>query len=385
MAIYTRKAILAFYTRKAIWQGIPSPHLSSVVGTPMQEFTLYPGDCRESMRGIEPASIAACITDPPFHLKSITARFGAANAAPAQHGKDGAANRLSRGFMGQVWDGGDIAFRPELWAQVHSLLIPGGRVLAFGGTRTWHRMCCAIEDAGFEIEDTILWIFGQGLVLRKSRLKPGWSPIVTARKKGPVRDLDINACRTVEGRWPANIVHDGSPEVVALFPDAPGQQAVVSETAPSAKTSAVYGKLNREGGTNSIGERRHDTGSAARFFNACESDDINLVYHPKVTARDRVYRCVWCGGRCMSGERKTHRHGFDSFDHLDTHATAKPISLMRHLVRLVTRPGELVLDPFAGGGATGEAALLEKRRIIMCEGEPLHVDDIRYRMEKLST
>jgi site-specific DNA-methyltransferase (adenine-specific) len=365
----------------------PSFWGEGVVGTPMSEFTLYSGDCRESMRGIEPASIAACITDPPFHLKSITARFGAANAAPAQHGKDGAANRLSRGFMGQVWDGGDIAFRPELWAQVHSLLIPGGRVLAFGGTRTWHRMCCAIEDAGFEIEDTILWVFGQGLVLRKSRLKPGWSPIVMARKKGPVRDLDINACRvsggkdipaspsktdgkvygknaslTAEGtagwdknkgRWPANIVHDGSPEVVALFPDAPGQQAV--------------------------------TGSAARFFNACGSDDIDLVYNPKVTARDRVYHCVWCGGRCMSGEREAHRHGFDSFDHLDTHPTAKPISLMRHLVRLVTRPGELVLDPFAGGGATGEAALLEKRRIIMCEGEPLHVDDIRYRMEKLST
>lgn len=106
--------------------------------------------------------IDAVITDPPYHLTSITERFGKSNSKEAQFGKDGSFKRLSKGFMGKEWDGGDISFRPETWEKCYDALKPGGYLLAFGGTRTFHRIACAIEDAGFEIRDTIMWLYGSG-------------------------------------------------------------------------------------------------------------------------------------------------------------------------------------------------------------------------------
>lgn len=104
----------------------------------------------------------ALLCDPPYHLTSIVKRFGKEGSAPAQEGSDGRFSRLSRGFMGQEWDGGDVAFRPETWAALGKLLLPGAHLLAFGGTRTWHRLAVAIEDAGFELRDTLLWLYGSG-------------------------------------------------------------------------------------------------------------------------------------------------------------------------------------------------------------------------------
>jgi site-specific DNA-methyltransferase (adenine-specific) len=116
----------------------------------------------------------SCVTDPPYHLTSIVKRFGKEGSAPAQFGTDGAYARASRGFMGKVWDGGDIAFQPETWRAVYDVLLPGAYLAAFGSPRNWHRMVCAIEDAGFEIRDQIshlhdgglggpvLWAFGSG-------------------------------------------------------------------------------------------------------------------------------------------------------------------------------------------------------------------------------
>lgn len=124
---------------------------------------LIPGDCRRAMRlmahlGVQVDSI---VTDPPYHLTSIVKRFGADGAAPARD-RDGLYKRASAGFMGKKWDGGDVAFDPETWKLAAAVLKPGGHLLAFGGTRGWHRMACAIEDAGFEIRDTISWNFGSG-------------------------------------------------------------------------------------------------------------------------------------------------------------------------------------------------------------------------------
>jgi site-specific DNA-methyltransferase (adenine-specific) len=102
-------------------------------------------------------------TDPPYHLTSIVKRFGADGAAPAKSGKTGAYARASAGFMGKKWDGGDVAFRPETWRAVFDNLKPGAHLVAFSGTRTFHRMVCAIEDAGFEIRDTIAWAYGSGI------------------------------------------------------------------------------------------------------------------------------------------------------------------------------------------------------------------------------
>ena len=102
----------------------------------------------------------AVVTDPPYHLTSIQKRFGKEGSAPAQHGRDGSFARLSKGFMGKTWDGGDVAFRPETWRLVYDVLYPGAHMAVFGGTRTFHRMAVAIEDAGFEIRDEILWLYG---------------------------------------------------------------------------------------------------------------------------------------------------------------------------------------------------------------------------------
>jgi DNA modification methylase len=124
--------------------------------------TLHRGDCIEVLPLLEANSIDSCVTDPPYHLTSIVKRFGSQTAAPAQYGADGAYARASKGFMGKQWDGGDVAFRPEIWVEVLRVLKPGAHLIAFSGTRTYHRMACAIEDAGFEIRDQIGWCYGSG-------------------------------------------------------------------------------------------------------------------------------------------------------------------------------------------------------------------------------
>lgn len=237
--------------------------------------------------------VDAVVTDPPYHLTSIVKRFGKVGSAPAKHGADGAAARLSKGFVGKVWDDGDIAFRPETWASVRDVMQPGARLLAFGGTRTWHRLTCAIEDSGLIIEDCIMWVFSQGLSLSKTRLKPAWQPIVMARKDGKVQKLNIEECRTEEGRYPADLIHDGQDEIL------------------------------------------------------------------------RYFYCAKAG--------KTDRAG-------SSHATVKPLALMRYLCRLVTPPGGFVLDPFAGSGTTLQAAREEGFQAIGIEREDEYVRDIVRRL-----
>ena len=120
------------------------------------------GDCLEVMRKMDENSIDTIITDPPYHLTSITKRFGKKGSAPAKFGTDGAFQRASKGFMGKEWDGGDIAFKPEVWKECLRVAKPGATMLCFGGTRTSHRMTCAIEDAGWIIKDVIMWLYGSG-------------------------------------------------------------------------------------------------------------------------------------------------------------------------------------------------------------------------------
>jgi len=101
----------------------------------------------------------AVFCDPPYHLTSITERFGKEGSAPA---KGGVYNRSAGGFMGQKWDGGDLAFRKETWEAIKNVLYPGAFCFAFAGTRGFPRMACAIEDAGFINHPDIAWIFGSG-------------------------------------------------------------------------------------------------------------------------------------------------------------------------------------------------------------------------------
>lgn len=124
------------------------------------------GDCREVMAALiaEGVRVDSIVTDPPYHLQSIVKRFGGANSAPAKaNGATGVYGRASKGFMGKTWDGGAVAFEPETWALCLELLKPGGYLAAFGGPRNWHRLAVAIEDAGFEIRDSISYLFDDGI------------------------------------------------------------------------------------------------------------------------------------------------------------------------------------------------------------------------------
>lgn len=373
----------------------------------------------------------ACVTDPPYHLTSIVQRFGKEGSAEAKtpEGGTGAYARASRGFMGKEWDGGDIAFCPETWRLVYDALKPGAHLVAFSGTRTYHRMAVAIEDAGFEIRDQLAWTYGSGFpkshdiskaidkaagAERKvvsegapvkrmipgadqakhghikdngrefvptiteaatpearqwegwgTALKPAWEPICLARK--PIEKpniaanvlehgtgaINVDGCRVgteggtraagtgkrtvgvfgnglndtpIEpidaGRFPANICHDGSEEVLAGFPDSNGQFKGRPATQP-----------------------RNDEGSAARFF-----------YSAKAGPLDRIG---------------------------SAHATVKPVDLMRWLCRMITPPGGHILEPFAGSGTTGIAALAEGFDCTMIELEPDHHADIERKLAYL--
>ena len=352
------------------------------------------GDNIETLRTLPDSCVDSCVTDPPYGLE----------------------------FMGKQWDCGVPGV--ELWREVLRVLKPGGHLLAFAGTRTQHRMATAIEDAGFEVRDMIAWVYGSGFPKsldvskaidkaagaerevvgryvvggtaakgnRKGRaaaaadegsaigctkelsitapatpearqwsgwgtaLKPSLEPITVARKPlvGTVAAnvlehgtgaLNVDGCRVGTsknvpasvskkahancymggwneygeipgvgghdpnlGRWPANLIHDGSDEVVGLFPD------------------------------------DDDTGSASRFFYCAKAD---------------------------ATERRNSKH-----------PTIKPVALMRYLVRLVTPPGGLVLDPFGGSGTTAEAARLEHCQYLLMELSPEYCADAAERLRQ---
>jgi DNA modification methylase len=321
------------------------------------------GDCREVIKTLADASVDSCVCDPPYEL----------------------------GFMGRAWDRSGVANDVGLWSEVLRVLKPGAHLIAFSGTRTYHRMACAIEDAGFEIRDQLQWLYGSGFPKSHNAgngwgtaLKPANEPICLARKplSGTVAQtvlehgtgaINIDGCRvgtestivarsgpsaelgymrggsrpaetgSENGRWPANVLHDGSEEVLEAFAAygelKSGAGAVKRATAAGHQANA-YGKESRAIGTPMISHA--DSGSAARFF-----------YSAKADAEDRL------------GSK---------------HPTVKPVDLMAYLCRLVTPPGGLVLDPFAGSGTTGMACLREGFNCILIEREAEYIADINRRL-----
>lgn len=352
---------------------------------------LIEGDCREVLKEFADNSIDSVVTDPPYAL--TTGKKGGSGPKSVNLESPYGRARITTGFMGKAWDNGDTAFDPAFWTDMLRVLKPGGHVLSFGGTRTYHRMACAIEDAGFEIRDQIGWLYGSGFPKSSNQdgewegwgtaLKPAWEPIVVARKPligtmaanlaaHGVGALNIDGCRveadgrplrvgdykktadnvyegrqdgslmggskavgeTDLGRWPANVIHDGSDEVLDAFPQAKGQIAKAAEGGDRRKDQNVYGVMTR--GSNGA-EPRDEGGSAARFF-----------YCAKASKKDR-------------GEGNVH-------------PTVKPTDLMRYLVRLVTPPNGMVLDPFMGSGSTGRGAVLEGFNFIGIEMSTEYMD-----------
>ncbi len=352
------------------------------------------------------------------------------------------------------WDGGDIAHTVELWRDVFRVLKPGAHLVAFAGTRTYHRMACAIEDAGFEIRDQIGWIYGSGFpksldvskaidkaagVKREivgvnrngsgahltklqnhgdgdtgigymdgsgkvfdvtepatteakqwqgwgTALKPAWEPIVLARKPlvGTVIEnvqqfgtgaINIDACRVAidptvddprlggngdwssdkmaknvyeggyagvrvgsseKGRWPANIIHDGSDEVLAAFPNTESGKPCGIKTGNNNKVFGQYA-----GGISVTGFG--DSGNSSRFF--------------------------YCA-KASSDER------------LGDHPTVKPQALMQWLIQLICPEGGALIDPFMGSGTTLRAAKDLGRKAIGIEIEERYCEIAARRMEQ---
>lgn len=417
----------------------------------MATFEIHHGDNRDVLKTLADNSVDSVVTDPPYEL----------------------------GFMGKSWDASGIAYSVELWQEVLRVLKPGGHLLAFSGSRTYHRMVVAIEDAGFEIRDQIMWIYGSGFpksldiskALDKSAgaerevvgsrrqranssdskvpmnasigevelitapataeakqwqgwgtaLKPAHEPVVVARKPliGTVAanvltygtgGLNIEASRVASddgfqkawdkpvttnisapggkyisegnnhkvdlseyapsGRWPANVIHDGSDEVVELFP-----------------SNVKGGTWNRTQGArhfNNDGEETNyvssgsdsSIGSAARFF-----------YCAKASKKDRNegldgFEAVRVhDGRqegTVGGSNPRNRSNNYRQNH---HPTVKPTELMRYLCRLVTPPSGTVLDPFMGSGSTGKAAIYEGFNFVGIEMTDEYIPIAKARIE----
>jgi site-specific DNA-methyltransferase (adenine-specific) len=364
------------------------------------------GDCVTVMAGMEPESVDAIVCDPPYDLGEP--RSGASGYAPRTEEQ-----KARRGFMGKQWDGTGIAFRRETWEAAYRVARPSAYLLAFGGTRTVHRMTVALEDAGWIIRDMLVWGYASGFPKSKASLKPAWEPIVMARKPGPLRMLAIDECRiptdgrperlqvrhharretpeatfdqtrgksgmstgetTTLGRWPANVVltdaiFDGGVEGVV----GGGETHARGNVTPT-KRQQSNGAWAANGAAFGIGPDGPidpgDSGTYSRFF---------LI--PKSARSDR--EPVLGGLPVAEAAAYDHRPSGDHAARLNrvrppvqranSHPTVKPTDLMRHLVRLVTPTGGTVLDPFLGSGTTGLAAEMEGFAWIGIEREAEYV------------
>jgi DNA modification methylase len=392
--------------------------------TKTDNYTLYLGDAWEVLDSLAENSVDAVVTDPPYEI----------------------------GFMNKGWDNTGVAFDRTTWEKVLRVLKPGGHVLAFNHSRTFHRMAVAIEDAGFEIRDTIMWLYGSGfpksfnignaiegqmlhgsqnkkdfkkldgvkgivslgfnkkndedgfrpnnyngqettlkanLTTKEAKqwegwgtaLKPAYEPILMARKPIPttvadnvlthgVGGINIDGCRvgteerfntpavpkqntfncsydnnyqgqTVNGRFPANVIHDGSEEVVQGFPET---------TSGTLLPHHNIGSSIWQSGKERTTEHQGDTGSASRFF-----------YTAKASKKDRDEGLVREAVKVNDGRKTEIDNAFQRGEtpRRNIHPTVKPTDLMQYLIRLIAPKGATVLDLFMGSGSTGKAAMIE--------------------------
>jgi DNA modification methylase len=401
------------------------------------------------MKEMPDNSVDSIVTDPPYEL----------------------------GFMGKSWDSTGIANSVEMWSEALRVLKPGGHLIAFSGSRTYHRMAVAIEDAGFEIRDQIMWVYGSGfpksLDISKAidktagaervngklkfrggtqlgvinddswepkdvyesepvsdlakqwagwgtALKPAHEPMVLARKPivGTVANnvltygvggLNIDGSRVAgklegdpnrfaktdggnfvmgglpdapvvrsEGRFPANFIHDGSDEVVELFPESKGMA-----TQKSGANINIYGGNSLNESATTFPEVRqgfNDNGSAARFFYCAKTSKADRNEGlDEFEKKAKIFNGQ--SDKPAGNAKGSVEDKFSTLPSANNHPTVKPTDLMRYLVRLITPPQGIVLDPFMGSGSTGKACAYEGFDFIGIDQSAEYVEIARARIE----
>ena len=306
-------------------------------------WVLLHADCLALLPELPESAVDSVITDPPYGI----------------------------GFAGEDWDSGQLtdAGTFQEWTSVWAaealrVLKPGGWLAAFGTPRTFHRLVAGVEDAGFEVRDQLLWLYGQGVPKSRRRsdglgtnLKPAYEPILLARKpfQGALDTnlathgtgaLQIGAARVPRanesrGFWPANVAlsHCGACRPERCESDCPA--ALIDRQYPHEH------KLSRLFYTPKANRREREAG--------CERLPLR---------EDAIYP------RAAGTTRKVR----------NVHPTVKPLELMRWLARLLCPPGGTVLDPFAGSGSTGAGCLLEGRRSIGIERDERYIGVARARI-----
>ena len=345
--------------------------------------TIHHGDCIQVMNAMPPESVDAIVTDPPYGL----------------------------GFMGKKWDG----LPPSLeWAEAcYRVLKPGGHIAAFGGTRTWHRLAVAIEDAGFEMRDSLAWLYGSGFPkshnVGKSTstdewdgwgtaLKPAFEPIVLARKplaeKTVARNvlahgtgaINVDACRIATDEQIA--AHHGTANPRVAMGDGWGEGYQVGEAATTPPNTAGRWPANVLLDHHAAAWVDEQSGITK------DGVTVNRNLDPEAEKPQTVY-----GGGWKNGGRPDHGYGGSggasrffynakapkrerpNVDGVQ-HPTVKPLAIMRWLIRLTTPPGGTVLDPFAGSGTTIEAALIEGFNPVGIEMEADYLPLIQHRIDR---
>jgi DNA modification methylase len=365
-----------------------------------ENYTIHIGNNLDILPTLQDCSVDSIVTDPPYEL----------------------------GFMGKKWDNTGIAYNIDLWRECLRVLKPGGHLLAFSGSRTYHRMVVAIEDAGFEIRDMIAWIsnktfpksqniakaidkqagarenVSKGFVVAgdyNSRdlkspnrdyqdpalvttaakqwegwgtaLKPTVEPIVMARKPliGTVAEnvltygtggLNIDASRIGTEEITINTFDNGAKP----FGDAVGEPYTSRQSQGRWPANVILDEYSAELLDEQSGISK-DGVAVSRNRNPEEFMPMSVFGKYKNLTQDVGYGGSGGASRFFYVARASKRDRNEGLEQSNTHPTVKPTDLMRYLIKLVTPPNGIVLDPFTGSGSTGKAAILEGFRFIGIE------------------